>query len=120
VTAAAMARHGTRSARVLASGAIALLLAACAAGTNGAQSADDAALAARVAAALESASDLPSDAFTVAAEDGVVHIAGSVVCEACGGMQTPSGIQSIQQSLGAVIRAVPGVERVEFDLEYQP
>lgn len=98
----------------------ALSLAGCASGPAGGGRSADAALRARVAAAIANSSDLPSDAFTVAASDGVVRISGSVVCEACGGMRTPGGIQSIQQSLGAVARAVPGVERVEFDLEYEP
>lgn len=95
-----------------------LALSACAPGSDDAETAD-AALEARVAAAIANASDLPADAFSVAANDGVVRITGSAVCEDCGGMRTPGGIQSIQQSLGAVVRAVPGVERVEFDLEYE-
>lgn len=98
---------------------VASLAAACAAGVGGTQTDADAALEARVSVALAGASDLPPDAFDVSADGGVVHIAGSVVCEACGGMQTPGGIQTIQQTLGAVVRAVPGVERVEFDLTYQ-
>lgn len=109
-----------RCARLTLASIIALGVFACASGPAGAQSAADAALAARVSAAIANASDLPADAFAVDARDGVVRITGSVACEACGGMQTPGGIQSIQQSLGAVARAVPGVERVEFDLEYQP
>ena len=97
---------------------IACALAACASGTGGAQNDADAALEARVSAALAGASDLPANAFDVAADGGVVQVSGSVVCEECGGMLTPGGIQTIQQTLGAVVRAVPGVERVEFDLTY--
>jgi osmotically-inducible protein OsmY len=93
-------------------------LAACVSGTDNGQATADDALEARVASAIVNASDLPADAFLVAASDGVVRITGSVVCDECGGMLTPAGIQSIQQSLGAVVRAVPGVERVEFDLDY--
>jgi osmotically-inducible protein OsmY len=85
---------------------------------GGSRSDEDAALEARVSAALAGASDLPMDAFDVEADGGVVQISGSVVCETCGGMLTPGGIQTIQQTLGAVVRAVPGVERVEFDLTY--
>jgi osmotically-inducible protein OsmY len=96
-----------------------LALGACASETDDTQSGADDALEARVVAAIANASDLPADAFSVAASDGVVRITGAVACEDCGGMQTPGGIQSIQQSLGAVTRAVPGVERVEFDLEFQ-
>jgi hypothetical protein len=95
------------------------LLAACAAGVSGAQDPEDAALAARVAAAIAGASDLPQNSLAVAADGGVVQISGSVACADCGGMLTPGGIQTIQQTLGAVVRAVPGVERVEFDLSYQ-
>lgn len=113
-------RPAQRSAgNVLIIAVAALALSACAPAPDDAEAAD-AALAARVEAAIGNASDLPADAFSVVASNGVVTITGSVVCEDCGGMQTPGGIQSIQQTLGAVARAVPGVERVEFDLEYQP
>ena len=97
-----------------------LALSACASGIVGAQSPADAALEARVTAVIENSSDLPSGALIVDASDGVVRVTGSVVCADCGGMLTPGGTQTIQQSLGAVVRAVPGVERVEFDLEYAP
>ncbi len=97
----------------------ALTLTACASISNEASNPPDDALEARVTAAIISASDLPADAFSVSSGQGIVTITGSVVCEDCGGMQTPGGIQSIQQSLGAVVRAVPGVERVEFELAYQ-
>ena len=103
----------------LALACVAALLAACAAGVSGAQNPDDAALAARVAAAIAGTSDLPQNSLAVAADGGVVQISGSVACADCGGMLTPGGIQTIQQTLGAVVRAVPGVERVEFDLSYQ-
>ena len=43
---------------------------------------------------------------------------GEVVCEDCGGMRTPGNIGTVQQSLGGVVRAVPGVMRVDFDLSY--
>ncbi len=97
----------------------AVLLVACAAGVSSAQDPEDAALAARVAAAIAGTSDLPQNSLAVAADGGVVQISGSVACADCGGMLTPGGIQTIQQTLGAVVRAVPGVERVEFDLNYQ-
>ena len=74
----------------------------------------------RVEAALASASDVPADALTVVVSDGVVTITGSVVCQECGGRRTPPGFGTVQQSLGAVVRAIPGVERVEFDLQYEP
>ena len=89
-----------------------------AAGT--AQTAGDEALRARVEAALRSASDVPSDSIVVQVSGGVVTLTGSVVCEGCGGNATPGGAGTVQQSLGAVVRAVPGVTRVEFRLRYEP
>lgn len=80
----------------------------------------DAALRARVEAALASAADVPADSVTVEVDGGVVSIAGSVLCEGCGGNATPGGSGTVQQSLGAVVRAVPGVERVVFRLRYRP
>jgi len=85
-----------------------------------AQSPMDLALKARVEAALVSASDVPSDSIGVEVRDGVVTLSGSVVCEECGGRRTPPGSGTVQQSLGAVVRAIPGVVRLEFELRYQP
>ena len=85
-----------------------------------AQSRTDLALKARVEAALVSASDVPADSIRVEVNDGVVTLSGSVVCEECGGRRTPPGFGTVQQSLGAVVRAIPGVERLEFKLRYQP
>jgi osmotically-inducible protein OsmY len=79
----------------------------------------DSVLTARVQAALASASDLPADSLTVQARAGVVTVTGSVICADCGGTRTPSGTGTVQQSLGAVVRAVPGVERVLFELRYR-
>ena len=98
--------------------AAATALGAC--GSAAAQSAPDGVLRARVEAALESASDVPADSITVRVSDGVVTLTGSVVCLECGGRRTPNGFATVQQSLGAVVRAVPGVERVEFELRYEP
>jgi hypothetical protein len=70
----------------------------------------------QVNAAIASASDLPVDNLMVTVEGGTVRVTGSLECEDCGGMRTPGGEGTIQQSLGAVIRAVPGVTSVEFDL----
>ena len=105
-----------------------LALAICAgAGANlgvtasaAAQSPMDLALKARVEAALVSASDVPADSIGVEVRDGVVTLSGSVVCEECGGRRTPPGSGTVQQSLGAVVRAVPGVVRLEFRLRYRP
>ena len=71
-------------------------------------------------AALESASDLPADSLSVQVRDGVVTVTGTVVCDECGGRRTPGGSGTVQQSLGAVIRAIPGVTWVEFSLRYRP
>jgi len=79
----------------------------------------DSVLVARVEAALQAASDLPADSIAVTVLGGVVTLVGSVVCEECGGSRTPSGSGTVQQSLGAVVRAVPGVERVLFELVYR-
>ncbi len=91
-----------------------LALGACASGVP------DELLQKRVEAALASASDVPADAITVMVSDGVVTLTGSVVCQECGGRRTPGGFGTVQQSLGAVVRAIPGVESVEFELEYAP
>ena len=67
--------------------------------------------------AIANAPDLPPG-FTVEVNEGMVLINGSVVCEGCGGLRTPGNVGTIQQSLGAVVRAVPGVMSVEFSLSY--
>jgi len=74
----------------------------------------------RIEAAIARASDVPADAITVVVVDGVVTVTGSVVCEASGGRRTPGGFGTVQQSLGAVVRAIPGVQSVEFELQYEP
>lgn len=96
-----------------------LLLAGCGPQQTGAESApgDNQALAGRVQAALESATDLPPE-LSVEVDDGVVMISGSLACENCGGNRTPGNIGTIQQSLGTVVRAVPGVTEVRFQLDY--
>ena len=96
----------------------AVALGAC--GAAAGQSVPDEVLKERVEAVLESASDVPADAITVEVSNGVVTLTGSVVCEGCGGRLTPGGFGTVQQSLGAVVRAIPGVESVEFELEYEP
>lgn len=73
----------------------------------------------RVEAAIANASDVPEQ-IQVEANDGVVRLIGSLNCENCGGNRTPGGLGTIQQSIGAVVRAVPGVDRVEFALSEQP
>ena len=95
----------------------AVALGAC--GSAATQRAPDEVLKERVEAALESTSDVPADSITVEVSNGAVTLTGSVVCEGCGGRLTPGGFGTVQQSLGAVVRAIPGVESVEFELEYE-
>jgi hypothetical protein len=83
-------------------------------------SAADEALRARVEAAVAAASDLPADSISVQVQGGVVTLSGSVVCEDCGGSSTPGGAGTVQQTLGAVVRAIPGVETLRFSLRYRP
>jgi len=80
------------------------------------QPAQDEVLQQQVTAAIASISDLPGDSLSVRVNNGVVTVTGSLACEDCGGMRTPATVGSIQQSLGAVVRAVPGVTSVEFNL----
>ncbi len=103
--------------RLAALGLACLLLVGC--GPEQGNTAPDADrdLAARVQAALESASDLPRE-LSVEVTDGVVLVSGSLACEDCGGNRTPGNIGTVQQSLGTVVRAVPGVTEVEFQLDY--
>ena len=77
----------------------------------------DAQIKSQVESAIANAADLPPG-FTVEVNEGMVLINGSVVCEGCGGLRTPGNVGTIQQSLGAVVRAVPGVMSVEFSLSY--
>ena len=95
------------------------MLTACTYGSVLTQNNSDSMLEERIVIALESASDLPANAITVEAREGIVILTGSVVCDSCGGARTPAGVRTVQQSLGSVVRAVPGVERVEFDIQYQ-
>ncbi len=74
----------------------------------------------RVEQALAGASDIPADQIEVEVLEGVVTLTGSVVCEECGGRFTPARLGTIQQSLGAIVRAVPGVASVEFVFDVEP
>ncbi len=100
--------------------AVAMLFAACLSTPVAAQAGPDEALRARVEAALVAAADLPADSIAVAVRDGAVTLTGSVLCATCGGNATPGGAGTVQQSLGAVVRAVPGVTSVRFALRYRP
>lgn len=101
-----------------------LLLAACDSGTESTSvepaavspGAMDDRIQSQVEAAIAGASDLPAAGFSVEVSQGVVHVSGSLDCEDCGGMRTPANVNTIQQTLGAVVRAIPGVTQVQFDL----
>ena len=82
-----------------------------------ADAAVDANIKAQVESALANATDLPPE-LSVEVSEGLVLISGSLACEGCGGLRTPGNIGTVQQSLGSVVRAVPGVMRVDFDLSY--
>ena len=74
----------------------------------------------RVEAALAAnAADL-GQGFQVEAINGNVSLTGSLNCEECGGMRTPGTFDTIQQSIGAIVRAIPGVESVNFALSTDP
>ena len=77
----------------------------------------DADLQARVQTVLANATDLPGSALQVEVNQGQVTIRGSLDCADCGGTGTPAGSGTVQQSLGAVVRAVPGVTDVVFQLQ---
>jgi osmotically-inducible protein OsmY len=78
-------------------------------------SSSDASLKARVEAALLSAADVPGSQLSVDVRDGEVFLTGNFVCEECGQMSTPGGAKTVEQSVGAVIRAIPGVGSVRFE-----
>ena len=86
----------------------------------GASGPSDEVLKERVEQALAGASDIPADQIEVEVREGVVTLTGSVVCEECGGRFTPARLGTVQQSLGAIVRAVPGVESVEFSFDVEP
>ena len=79
----------------------------CAVRTLGKVTGDDV-LKTRVETALAGASDVNADGLTVAASRGVVTLTGYVA----------SGTE--QQSVGAIVRAIPGVEGVAFSLASEP
>ena len=67
--------------------------------------------------ALSGASDDLPQRIQVDVSSGVVRVTGTLSCETCGGNVTPGQNGTIQQSLGAVIRTVPGVKDVEFSFD---
>jgi len=81
--------------------------AGCAARAVGATTGDEI-LKVRVETVLASAADVNADAITVDTSRGVVTLTGQVA----------SGTE--QQSVGAIVRAIPGVEDVQFSLTIAP
>lgn len=75
---------------------------------RGTSSTADTVLRRRVEAALASATDVDGDRIQVVARKGVVTVSGHV----------SSGTE--QQSVGAIVRAVPGVTEVRFSLVVAP
>lgn len=79
----------------------------------------DAELQAQIETALQNQSDLPPG-LQIAVEDGRATISGSLDCEDCAGQATPGTLGTVQQSVGAVVRAVPGVTDVQFVFSSAP
>lgn len=69
----------------------------------------------QIESSIARSADLPQQ-IGVQVREGVVTISGTLDCEGCGGMRTPGNFGTVQQSLGAVVRAVAGVREVIFDL----
>ncbi|MBL4821546.1 MAG: BON domain-containing protein [Gammaproteobacteria bacterium] len=98
---------------------VALLFAVAACGQATEQgntpAATDEQLKLRIESAVERAEGVPQQ-INVAVQDGIVSISGSLACDDCAGLRTPATTGTLQQSLGAVVRAVPGVREVKFSL----
>ncbi len=86
---------------------------------NAAPEQTDAELQTQIEALIKQQSDLPQG-LQVMVTDGRVMLTGSLECEACGGNATPGTEDTIQQSLGAVVRAIPGVVDLQFSFAAQP
>lgn len=84
---------------------------------QGARKSSDEALKTRVQAALMSASDVPGREITVDVAGGVVTLKGQLSSDSMRGVAYPTAI--LQQSVGAVVRAVPGVKDVRFLLQIE-
>lgn len=75
-------------------------------------------LKARVVAALAAASDIPARDIAVEVKAGVVSLKGRVSANSMRGVTYPTAM--MQQSIGAVVRAVPGVKEVRFSIQIDP
>jgi osmotically-inducible protein OsmY len=78
----------------------------------------DEALKARVQAALVNASDVPGRDITVDVKAGVVNLTGRVPSDGMRGSAYPGAF--LQQSVGAIVRAIPGVKDVRFSVQIEP
>ncbi|NQV69876.1 MAG: BON domain-containing protein [Pseudohongiella sp.] len=92
-----------------------IALSACDSGRDADAISSDDQLKAQVEAAFASTSDVPQG-LSIEVSQGKAVISGSLSCEDCAGMSTPANYGTIQQSLGAIARAVPGITGVEFSL----
>lgn len=92
-----------------------IAISACDSGPADQAISNDDQLTLQVEAALASTTDVPRG-LIIEVSQGHAHVSGSLSCEGCGGMRTPGTIDTIQQSLGAIVRAVPGITGVEFSL----
>ena len=70
-------------------------------------------------ALVANAADL-GQGFQVEVINGNVSLTGSLDCGDCGGLRTPGTFDTIQQSIGAIVRAIPGVAGVNFTLTTEP
>ncbi len=86
---------------------------------NAAPEQTDAELQTQIEALIKQQSDLPQG-LQVTVTEGRVMLTGSLECEECGGNATPGTEDTIQQSLGAVVRAIPGVIDLQFAFAVQP
>ncbi|HJN43527.1 MAG: BON domain-containing protein [Vicinamibacterales bacterium] len=101
---------------LLVGGIVAAAAGGCASGE--AQRPSDDVLKTRVEAALANAEDVPGEEITVEVTDGVVTLSGKVPSDGQRGVPYPGA--TVQQSIGAVVRAVPGVEEVRFSIQIEP
>lgn len=92
---------------------LSILFTACASGTG----LPDSEIEAQVRSALDLAADVPGPQLNVEVRNGLVTLTGSTACADCGGQATPGGDGTVEQSIGAVVRAVPGVVDVRFMTE---
>lgn len=79
---------------------------------------NDGQIKSQIESSIARSEDLPQQ-IGVQVRDGVVTISGTLNCEGCGGMRTPGNFGTVQQSLGAVVRAVVGVREVIFELRLE-